>query len=141
VPFFNAAVRLPVGPPLDRTLFKKFLKTRFQEGKRSISDGQSLAEKDIAAAWEVLFSMQKDAYELILTTLSPQQTKVLRALAHSDGAATLSSSFISSTGITLAPSVRKAMTKLVDRRLVQKINTPYRFCDPFLAVWLRSLPM
>ncbi len=169
-PFFNAAVRLPVGP-LDRTLFKKFLKTRFLEGNRKISDAlldsiieachdnpghvqrfcislwqatsreQTIAEKDIAAAWGVLFSMQKDAYEMILTTLSTQQTKVLRALAHTGGASTLSSTFITSTGITLVPSVRKAMTKMVDRRLIQKVNTTYCFCDPFLAVWLRSLPM
>lgn len=41
------------------------------------------------------------------------------------------------TGITLAPSVRKAMVALVARRLVQKDQTAYRICDPFLAAWLR----
>ena len=167
-PFFNAAVRLPVGP-LDRPLFKRFLLKRFRDGKRSVPDplldsiidachdnpghiqrfcislwqatssGQTITEADMAAAWGVLFSMQKDAYELTLTTLSPQQTKVLRALAYAGGASTLSANFIITTGITLAPSIRKAMTKLIDRRLVQKTNTTYQFCDPFLAVWLRSL--
>ena len=166
-PFFNAAVRLPVGP-LDGPLFKRFLQKRFLAGTRTVPDpildsiieachnnpghiqrfcislwqatssGETITETDISSAWSVLFAMQKDAYEFILTTLSPQQTKVLLALAHADGASTLSSSFIASTGITLAPSVRKAMTKLMDRRLVQKVNTAYRFCDPFLAVWLRN---
>jgi len=167
-PFFNAATRLPVGP-LDRTLFRMFLLRRFQKGARLISPslldsiidachdnpghvqrfcislwqatstGQSISEADIAAAWSVLFSMQRDSYELILTTLSPQQTRVLHALAQSNGSSTLSSTFIASTGITLAPSVRKAMTKLMARRLVQKTKTTYHFCDPFLAVWLRNL--
>lgn len=166
-PFFNAAIRLLVGP-LDRTLFRRFLIKRFNEGERIVSDslmdsiidacqnnpghvqrfcislwqatsrGQEIHEKDMIAAWSVLFAMQKDAYELLLTTLSPQQMKVLRALARANGTAGLSSEFIASTGIALAPSVRKAMLKLVGRRLVQKTGTTYRFCDPFLAAWLRQ---
>lgn len=169
-PFFNSAVRLFVGP-LDRKLFRDFLRQRFQGGKRHISDrlldtvldachdnpghvqrfcislwqvtseGQELGDKDIVAAWSMLFAMQKDSYELLLPSLSPHQTKVLRALAHAGGASTLSSSFIETTGITLAPSVRKAMVALVERRLVQKIDTTYSFCDPFLAVWLRQQPL
>jgi hypothetical protein len=168
--FFNSAVRLFVGP-LDRKLFGDFLRQRFQSGKRHIpnrlldtildachenpghvqrfcislwqvtSHGQEIGDKDITAAWSMLFAMQKDSYELLLPSLSPHQTKVLRALAHADGESTLSASFIETTGITLAPSVRKAMVALVNRRLIQKIDTTYRFCDPFLAVWLRQQPM
>jgi hypothetical protein len=169
-PFFNSAVRLFVGP-LDRKLFGDFLRQRFQSGKRHISDrlldtilgachqnpghvqrfcislwqvtshGQEIGDKDIAAAWSMLFAMQKDSYELLLPSLSPHQTKVLRALAHAGGESTLSANFIETTGITLAPSVRKAMVALVERRLIQKIDTTYRFCDPFLAVWIRQQPM
>jgi len=166
-PFFNAAVRLQVGP-LEQNLFRSFLRKRFLQGERTLSDelldsimdachqnpghtqrfcislwqatsrGTVISEKDIVTAWSLLFAMQKDSYELILTTLSPQQARVLRALAHAGGTSTLSSEFIASTGITLAPSVRKAMTKLLDRRLVQKSGTTYLFCDPFLAAWLRQ---
>ena len=166
-PFFNAAVPLPVGP-LDRTLFRRFLLKRFNSGERTVpecmmdsimdacqnnpghiqrfcislwqisSRRQMIGEKDVVAAWETLFAMQKDAYELLLATLSPQQMKVLCALAKTKGSSGLSSDFIASTGITLAPSVRKAMQKLVQRRLVQKTGTTYRFCDPFLAAWLRQ---
>jgi len=91
-------------------------------------------------AWAVLFGMQKDAYEMVLTTLSPQQTKVFRTLAHVGGASTLSSDFIAATGITLAPSVRKAMVALVDKRLVMKDQTTYRICDPFLSAWVNHIP-
>jgi hypothetical protein len=101
------------------------------------SRGQQVGEADMAEAWSMLFGMQRDAYDLTLTTLSPQQTRVLRALAHIGGESKLSAEFIELTGITLAPSVRKAMVKLVDRRLVQKDQTTYRICDPFLAAWLR----
>lgn len=165
-PFFNSASRLWVGP-LDRTLFHSYLQTRFTQGNRRISThhldailnichdnpghvqrfcislwqvtshGQEISKKDMHDAWDVLFGMQRDAYEMIITTLSPQQTKVLRTLAHVGGASTLSSDFIEKTGITLAPSVRKAMVALVEKRLVQKEQTTYRVCDPFLAAWLR----
>ena len=91
-------------------------------------------DKAVAAAWSMLFAMQKDSYELLLPALSPHQTRVLRALAHACGETTLSANFIETTGITLAPSVRKAMVALVERRLIQKSDTTYRFCDPFLAV-------
>ena len=165
-PFFNSASRLWVGP-LDRAPFRSYLRRRFARGDRRVakhhldaildachdnpghvqrfcislwqvtSQGQEISEADMAEAWRVLFGMQRDAYELTLTTLSPQQTRVLRALAHIGGESTLSAEFIESTGITLAPSVRKAMVKLVERRLVQKDQTTYRLCDPFLAEWLR----
>ena len=169
-PFFNSAIRLWVGP-LDRKLFRGYMGERFARGARRInesqldaildachdnpghvqrfcislwqatSDGQDIGDKEMAAAWNVLFGMQRDAYELILTTLSPQQMKVLRALAHAGGASALIATFIDLTGITLAASVRKAMIKLVDRRLVLKDQTTYRFCDPFLAAWLRQQPI
>jgi hypothetical protein len=169
-PFFNSAVRLQVGP-LDRTLFQAFLSERFAEGRRTVPEpllnsimdacqdnpghiqrfcvslwqvtsyGQKIDEKEVVSAWEVLFGMQKDAYELLIAELSSQQMKVLRALAHAGGSSGVSSSFLQLTGITLAASVHKAMSRLVERRLVQKINTAYRFCDPFLAAWLRKQPM
>lgn len=165
-PFFNSASRLWVGP-LDRALFRRYLQTRFARGGRRIStqrldtildtchdnpghvqrfcislwqvtsEGQEISNKDMRDAWDVLFGMQRDAYEMTITTLSPQQTRVLRTLAHVGGESTLSSDFIEMTGITLAPSVRKAMVALVEKRLVQKDQTTYRVCDPFLAAWLR----
>jgi hypothetical protein len=165
-PFFNSATRLWVGP-LDRALFLKYLRKRFERGDRHVamhhmeaildachenpghvqrfcislwqvtSRGQEIGKADMAEAWNMLFGMQRDAYELALTTLSPQQARVLRALAHVGGESTLSAKFTAVTGITLAASVRKAMVKLVARRLVQKDETTYRICDPFLAVWLR----
>ena len=165
-PFFNSASRLRVGP-LDRALFRRYLQTRFAGGGRSVSmprldaildachdnpghvqrfcislwqvtsEGREISDADMVEAWNVLFGMQRDAYELTLTTLSTQQTRVLRALAHIGGESTLSADFIEMTGITLAPSVRKAMVTLVARRLVQKDQTTYRICDPFLAAWLR----
>jgi len=168
-PFLNSAMRIQVGP-LDRNLFRQYLQTRFESGGRKItvgqldtildachdnpghvqrfcislwqatSSGQDVNENDIMEAWRILFGMQRDAYELVMTTLSPQQTRVLRALAHAGGASGISGDFVAATGITLAASVRKAMVSLVSKRLVQKNQTTFCISDPFLAAWLRQQP-
>jgi len=91
------------------------------------SYGQKIDDSNVVSAWEVLFGMQKDAYELLIAELSFQQMKVLRALAHAGGSSGVSSSFLQLTGITLGASVHKAMSRLTERRLVQKVNTIYRF--------------
>jgi len=169
-PFFNSAMRLFVGP-LDHGVFRGFLKRKFRSGNRRVSnslldgildvcndnpgdvqrlctalwqvtsDAREADEEDLARAWTALLAMQRDAYELILLELSPQQDRVLRALAHAGGESILSKLFLETTGISLAASVRKAMTKLVDKRIVHKIGTAYRFCDPFFAAWLRGQPI
>ena len=80
--------------------------------------------------------MESEHYEEILHSLSPQQAHALRALAQAGGASNLSKEFVESTGISLLPSVAKALSGLVAKRIVQKTGTTYRICDPFLAAWL-----
>jgi len=169
-PFFNSAMRLSVGP-LDQSTFRDFLKRKFRAGNRRVpnalltdilnscndnpgdvqrfctalwqvtSGAREVDKADLDKAWIALLAMQRDAYELILLELSSQQDHVLRALAHAGGESLLSKQFLETTGISLAASARKAMTKLVSKRLVQKIGTAYRFCDPFFAAWLRRQPI
>lgn len=78
---------------------------------------------------------------LAVKTLEDVTHRFAQALAHAGGESILSKLFLETTGISLAASVRKAMTKLVDKRIVHKIGTAYRFCDPFFAAWLRGQPV
>jgi len=87
------------------------------------------------------FAMQGDQYEMILQNLSPQQSQVLRALGQAGGQSNLSKKFIESTGISLLPSIAKALDGLIKKRIVQKTGTTYHLCDPFLGAWLaRAVP-
>lgn len=164
-PFFGAALRLHVGP-LERRGFSRFLERKFEAGDRRLSigvldqildacrdnpgnaqrfctalwqvtdSGQLIDEGDLASAWGMLFAMQSDQYEMVLQSLSRQQSDVLRALSRVGGESNLSRDFIESTGVTLLPSVAKAMDGLITKRIVTKVGTTYKVSDPFLGAWL-----
>ena len=164
-PFFSSAMRLPVGP-MERRGFRRFLQRKFEAGERQVGDGvldavldtchdnpgdaqrlctalwqvtsagQAIDETDLVEAWTMLFAMQRDQYEIILQGLSPQQTQVLRALSRVGGESNLNKGFVEETGVSLLPSVAKALEGLVQKRIVQKEGTTYRVCDPFLSAWL-----
>jgi hypothetical protein len=85
----------------------------------------------------MLLAMHGDAYGEIVRGLSAQQAQALRALAWVGGRAKLTREFLESTGITLLPSLAKAMNTLLDKGVVRKEDTEYRIVDPFLAAWLR----
>lgn len=165
-PFFHAAMSMHVGP-IDRRSFRRFLAKKFHAGNRNLEaglidsildacldnpgdaqryctalwqvtdEGQTIGAHDLAPAWDMLFAMQKDQFELLLQGLSPQQSSVLRALSWAGGESNLNREFVESTGISLTPSVAKALEGLVGKRVVAKVDTRYRICDPFLGAWLR----
>ena len=164
-PFFNAAMRLFVGP-LERRPFSRFLERKFNAGERRLGLGvleaildtcqdnpgdaqrfctalwqvtrqdQQIVETDLVQAWTMIFAMQEDQYEMILQNLSPQQSQVLRARGQAGSHSNLGKEFIENTGISLLPSVTKALDGLIKKRIVQKTGTTYRLCDPFLGAWL-----
>lgn len=165
-PFFNAAMRLAVGP-MERSSFGRFLKRKFATGERRLAEGvldgilnachdnpgdvqrlctalwqvtsfgQDVTRDHLNLAWAALLAMQEKEYELVLRTISSQQSQTLRALAGLGGESNLSRELVEATGIALLPSVAKALNGLIVKRLVRKEGTVYRICDPFLAVWLQ----
>ncbi len=164
-PFFKSAMRLFVGP-LERPAFRAFLERKFASGRRTVtpelldsvldvcqdnpgdvqrfctalwqvtSYRQTITDIDLAAAWGMVFSMHAGEYELILRNLSVQQAQTLHALARAGGRSNLSRVFLESTGISLQPSVAKALNSLLEKGLVRKDGTVYCLCDPFLTRWL-----
>ena len=166
-PLFHAATRLSVGP-IDRPVFKRFLERKFRSGGRRLargildevldmchdnpgdtqrfctalwqvtSDGDTITSDHLPQAWTILFATERDHYEVVMRNLSPQQSQALKALAQAGGASNLSKEFVESTGISLLPSVAKALAGLVAKRIVHKMGTSYHICDPFLSAWLAA---
>ncbi len=164
-PFFKSALPLHVGP-LDPAVFGAFIRRKFGTGGRAVEDdmlkaimqigcdnpgdiqrfcvalwqisseGDTLTRRHIPAALDFVFTIENRAYEDIVEQISGQQMACLRALAIKGGSSTLSSGFVSESGIALVTSVRKAMNRLVERRILFREATTYRFCDPFFRAWI-----
>ena len=164
-PFFKAAMRMHVGP-IDRGEFRDFLAAKFAESGRTVkpelldaicdlchdnpgdvqryctalwqvtSDGQAVTDHDLPAAWEMVFAMHAQEYEVILRNLSAQQSQALRGLAALGGRSHLTGALLAAAGIALLPSLAKALSVLAGKGLVVKEGTEYRICDPFLIRWL-----
>jgi len=164
-PFFKSAFALNVGP-LDRGEFTRFIRRKFATGNRTIQDealqavtdigcdnpgdiqrlcvalwqitegGDNITREQLPDALEFVFAIENRAYEDIVEQITGQQMSCLRALAAQGGKAGISGEFVAETGITLSTSVRKAMNRLVEKRILFKREKLYRFCDPFFRAWL-----
>jgi len=72
--------------------------------------------------------------------LSPQQLACLRAISFI-GESGIDKTLVEETGVTLLPSVRRAMNGLVKKRILLREKRLYRICDPFFAAWIRARGM
>ncbi len=165
-PFFKSAITLDIGP-IEEKLFARYIKNKFATGKRVIgheiikaifklaydipgdiqrlcyaiwevsSYGETITQQHIPIALENIYAMNKRMYEVLVPTLSEQQLICLKAIAESGGQANINREFIERTGITIEGSVRKAMNRLIDRRMIMKIGTTYKICDPFFGDWMK----
>lgn len=164
-PFFKSAIPLEVGP-LDREQFKKFLKTKFAKGKRSVDDdvldtGFELAgdlpgdvqqycgalwdttsEKEhidkhaILGAMHLIFSRESKGYESVLVQLTAHQLRCLVGLARFGGASPFSGAFLQRVGIPNPASVKKALQRLVQLKVIYRHAGEFKFVNPFLKAWL-----
>jgi len=164
--FYKSAMKINVGP-IDQPVFASYIRRRFRSGGRKTHEslvrsvyglasgnpgdmqklciglwevtnpGDVIGSEHIPPALQRVWSLEEQAYEDRLQMLSAQQLACLRALAF-HGAARIGREFIEETGITLTPSVRRAMKGLVQKRLVIEESSTYRFNDPFFAAWIRQ---
>lgn len=163
--FFKAAIPIQVGP-LENEIFQKFIIGKFETGKRRItsetldsifdicfqipgdiqqlcsalwdatSSEERISEEQLPSALELIFSHELKGYETILNVISRQQLKLLTALARMGGKAPMSSEFLKNSGITQASSIRRALGRLVDLRIIFYFENEYRFINPFFRAWL-----
>lgn len=164
-PFFKSAFALHVGP-LEQNEFGSFLLKKFKTGQRTVaaaaletvmeigcnnpgdiqrlcvalwqvsSAGDTITKEHLPGALEFIFTVENRSYEDIVEQVSAQQMDCLRALSIKGGSSNLSSDFLLETGIGLVTSVRKAMNRLVERRILFRHEKIYRFCDPFFRAWI-----
>ncbi len=164
-PFFKSAVAMEVGP-LQENIFKKFLKDKFAAGKRGISKeildqvfavcsevpgdlqqlcgalwdvsppGDDIAGGHVAKALQLIFANEYKGYETVLKIVSGQQLKILVGLAKWGGKAPTSSQFLREVGIPQASSVKTALMRLVDLKIIFFHDAEYRFVNPYFKAWL-----
>lgn len=165
-PFFKSALEVDVGEMSDRS-FADFLVGRFSLGRRRVSadfvetlmrrldgvpgDVQELCdalwsvtergdvvdETKLPSAYRYIFAHEGSSYETYLKLLTPQQRKVLRALATTGGKHVSSGEFMDQAGIRNASSVKKALARLTEIGHVYYYKDEYKFVSPFFGEWIR----
>ncbi|NIM16475.1 MAG: hypothetical protein GTO45_31060 [Candidatus Aminicenantes bacterium] len=164
-PFFKSAITIDVGS-LDREIFGDFLQKKFLIGKRRVpqslldrifeiaqdnpgdiqqlcgavwevtSYGNDIKDDIIPSALELVYSREYKGYEAALSQLTGQQLRCLIGLANLGGKSPLSSGFIKVTGINQPASIKRALNRLVQLKIIYKYQKEYKFINPFFRSWL-----
>ena len=165
-PFFKSALEVGIGEMMDLS-FARFLCERFEKGQRRADldfigelirmldgvpgDVQELCDAlwsvtgrgervdatKLTAAYRYIFAHEGSSYETYLKLLTPQQRKVLRALATVGGRHVVASEFMDAAGIHNASSVKKALLRLEGIGHVYYFAEEYKFVSPFFREWIR----
>jgi hypothetical protein len=163
--FFKSAVAMEVGP-LNLDAFADFLSVKFAGGKRLIgrdvlmriiglgenvpgdiqelcgavweltSYGDKISESHIGPALELIYARESKGYESVLVQVTGQQLKCLTGLASMGGKAPLSASFISGVGNIGPASIKKALNRLIQLKVIYRHDQEYKFVNPFFKAWL-----
>lgn len=163
--FFKSAIPMEVGP-LGKDVFVRFLTQKFTVGKRILEkdvlktvlnmaenvpgDVQELCGAlwenssyrdeiscaDIGAALELIYARESKGFETALVQLTSQQLKCLVGIARMGGKTPQSSAFVQGVGLTLPASVKKALVRLVQLKIIYRYQGEYKFVNPFFKSWL-----
>ena len=85
---------------------------------------------------EVIFSHESKTYESLLIPISGIQMKCLLGLAHWELLAPQSAEFVKNTGISGPGSVRKALLRLEQIKIIYHTPQGYKFANPYFKQWL-----
>ena len=163
--FFKSAIPVHVCE-LDHQYFTKFLKDKFALGKRKITEktitkifnitdnisgdvqqlcmalwdttsyNEKITEYNIPSALKLIFARESKGYEHILVQITDQQLKCLVGLAKKGGKSPQSAEFLSIAGISLPASVKKALNRLEQLKIVYRYENEYKFINSFFKSWL-----
>jgi len=164
-PFFKSAIAVDVDR-ISQDDFLVFLKAKFKTGRRKITEqtleqiistaesvpgdvqelcgalwdisspGDSITQEHFSEALELIFSRESKGYEAVLVQITGQQLKCLTGLARLGGKSPLSAAFLEGVGITLPASVKKALNRLVQIKVIYRYRGEYKFINPFFKLWL-----
>jgi uncharacterized protein len=166
-PFFKSAITIEVGE-IEKNHFETFLHEKMAHGKRRVQkeifqkiseicqttsgdmqqfcaalwdctdEGDDIGESYIPKALQLIFSMERKGYEAHLGRISSQQKRCLIGLAKQGGKLVLGAAFLKYTGINQPASIKKAVGRLIDLKIIYSINNEYKFTNPFFKAWLAS---
>jgi len=164
-PFFKSAILVAVGP-LAEAPFRDFIKHRFNNGGRDIKDvvldrifeiagnvsgdiqqlcsalwstsdaGDSIDQGNIPGAVELIFARESKVYEADIDAISEQQFLCLIGIAKYGGKELTGARFLMNIGIPSSASVLKALSRLIQLRIIFKSGKEYKFTNPFFRAWL-----
>ena len=84
----------------------------------------------------MIFAREKEFYEHTISLLTNHQLRCLTTIAHMGGKSIQSGKFLEYSGILHASSVKKAVTRLVDLKILYDYKREYHFNSQFLRLWL-----
>ncbi|MDG5816945.1 hypothetical protein QA601_17745 [Chitinispirillales bacterium ANBcel5] len=164
-PFFKSALPLEVGA-IEDSNFSKFISSKFKDSKIKINqdiinrifdickrnpgdiqqlcyalcnvteEGEQISVETINRTLIHIFAQERKGYESNLARLTSIQLKCLIAVAKRGGKNTSSKEFIVHSGVTQPTTIKKALTRLVELKILFTTDGEYRFINPFFAGWL-----
>lgn len=166
-PFFKSAIPMQIDS-ISKAEFQTFIENSFASGMRSLENGimdkifiiassitgdiqemcealwsvsepgDLISEKHFNEAIKLIFSREQGVYQIILNRLTAFQLKILTAIALNGGKNLYSNEFMGKAGLSNASSVRKAVSRLVEFKVIYDYQNEYKFINPFFAFWLKS---
>ncbi|MBN2426820.1 MAG: ATP-binding protein [Deltaproteobacteria bacterium] len=166
-PFFKSAIQMTL-PPLSFEEFAPFLLKRFESGDRKIqkddlkkvfkiadnvpgdiqqfcenlwavsSPGEAITTETFHKALRLIFARQKETFNIILSRLTPNQAKVLNALALVGGEAPAAAKFVNAAGVKNASVVKQSLENLASQKILCNVGKEWRFFSSFFKAWIQS---
>jgi uncharacterized protein len=164
-PFYKSALPLMV-EEIDPNAFSQFISDKFNKDKRTISHSMidkilhiadhnpgdtqqlcsalydvseqkaSIDDFCINEALQYLFAEERKGYEAHLARLTSIQMKCLTAVARMGGRSISSAEFMKTAGVRIPTTIRKAVSRLVELKILYIRNGEFKFVNPFFAQWL-----
>lgn len=165
-PFYRSAINYPLSPlPADEAAL--FIQVQFKKAGKNCPDriakkivekvsgypyyiqripysifevsGKNVTEDDYSSGFAKAINEEKLVYETMLQVLSPNQIKLLSALAEQPTDRPYAAEYISFFNLGSIGGIQGAMKKLINLDYIEKDSGIFRAVDPVFGIWLRHL--
>lgn len=168
-PLYRSAMHYPIGP-IAAKHWKPFIATRFRKAEKEFDDelidqlcqrteghpfytqhlchvlwsmtaeGEAVDADALDSAIDELLRRESHAYVTLWETLTKNEQRFLRGLAHSDPSPKpFSSDFTRTYGLRTASNAQRAAESLVSKDIVDREATSYVITDRFLRLWIQRM--
>lgn len=103
-----------------------------------ITDGDHIAQDDLARGLSQVFEEEKPVYESYLQAMTPSQIRLLGAIAKEPTASPYATDYMSRHNLGSVGGVQGALGKLTGLDYIEKdLKGTYRVVDPVFALWMQ----